>query len=224
MDDGSINTFGDDGSHIRLHTEGFSYDEHLVLQNILKIKFDINCNIAEYKKGNKKYNYLYLKKDDAALFQDLIKEYIHPSMDYKLLDEYKGYFDESLYFTYTDFKDISSRVISEIEYMGKETVYNIEVEDNNNYFVDAVLTHNCQNLTYDAFKAIITRIGTNSKYVFLGDVEQIDRKKKEESCLASILKTFEYEDYIGTIEFSDEDCVRNPIIPKILEKLREINV
>lgn len=87
-----------------------------------------------------------------------------------------------------------------------------------------VIIDESQNLSFDAFKAIITRIGTNSKYVFLGDVEQIDRKKKEESCLASILKTFEYEDYIGTIEFSDEDCVRNPIIPKILEKLREINV
>ena len=26
---------------------------------------------------------------------------------------------------------------------------------------------------------------------------------------------------IGTMEFTDEDCVRNPIIPKILTKLRE---
>ena len=26
---------------------------------------------------------------------------------------------------------------------------------------------------------------------------------------------------MGTIEFTDEDCVRNPIIPKILSVLRE---
>lgn len=67
----------------------------------------------------------------------------------------------------------------------------------------------------------MTRIGTNSKYIFLGDVEQIDRKKQEESCLSEVLDIFKDEDFVGTIEFGDEDCVRNPLIPLILEKLRE---
>ena len=84
-----------------------------------------------------------------------------------------------------------------------------------------VLIDEAQNLTHHTFKTIMTRIGTNSKYVFLGDVEQIDRKKKSESCLADVLDLFKDEDYIGTIEFTDDDCVRNPIIPKILQKLRE---
>lgn len=84
-----------------------------------------------------------------------------------------------------------------------------------------VLVDEAQNLTHHAFKTIMTRIGTNSKYVFLGDVEQIDRKRKVESCLADVLDIFKDEEYIGTVEFTDQDCIRNPIIPKILEKLRE---
>lgn len=84
-----------------------------------------------------------------------------------------------------------------------------------------VIIDEAQNLTNHHFKSIITRIGTNSKYIFLGDVEQVDRKHKEESCLSEVFELFEDEDFIGTIKFSDDDCVRNPIIPKILEKLRE---
>lgn len=84
-----------------------------------------------------------------------------------------------------------------------------------------VIIDESQNLTRHAFKSIMTRIGTNSKYVFLGDIEQIDRKKQSESCLAEVLDIFRDEDYIGTVEFLDEDCVRNPLIPKILDKLRE---
>lgn len=84
-----------------------------------------------------------------------------------------------------------------------------------------VIIDESQNLTRHAFKSIMTRIGENSKYVFLGDVEQIDRKKQSESCLAEVLDIFKDEDFIGTIEFSDDDCVRNPLIPRILEKLRE---
>lgn len=83
-----------------------------------------------------------------------------------------------------------------------------------------VIIDEVQNMDKHTFKTIITRIGENSKYIFLGDVEQVDRKRSEESCLESVLDIFKEEDYVGTLEFEDEDCVRNPIIPKILETLR----
>jgi phosphate starvation-inducible PhoH-like protein len=78
-----------------------------------------------------------------------------------------------------------------------------------------------QNIDSHTFKTLITRIGENSKYIFLGDVEQIDMKKKEDSSLQLVVDIFKDSDIVGTINFEDEDCVRNPIIPKILEKLRE---
>ena len=78
----------------------------------------------------------------------------------------------------------------------------------------------CQNLYLDAFKSIITRIGENSKYIILGDCQQIDRRHKKASILEKILSLFKDSDYVGTVEFQPEDCVRNPIIPKILDKLK----
>lgn len=88
--------------------------------------------------------------------------------------------------------------------------------DNSIVIIDEV-----QNLSYHTFKTLITRIGDRSKYILLGDVEQIDRRKKEESPLERIFEIFEADDNVGTLEFTDADCVRNPIIPKILSKLRE---
>lgn len=87
-----------------------------------------------------------------------------------------------------------------------------------------VIFDEAQNTTPHTFKTIITRIGTNSKYIILGDIEQVDRKNKKESCLSSVVEIFRESDCVGTIEFTDEDCVRNPIIPKILQKLREHNI
>lgn len=87
-----------------------------------------------------------------------------------------------------------------------------------------VIIDETQNIDDLTFKTIMTRIGENSKYIFLGDTEQVDRKHKNESCLATVLEIFSDSDLIGTMEFNDEDCVRNPIIPKILAKLRSNNI
>lgn len=87
-----------------------------------------------------------------------------------------------------------------------------------------VIIDEAQNIDAHTFKTMMTRIGENSKYIFLGDTEQIDRRKKSESCLQLVLDTFKDFPIIGTIEFKDEDCVRNPIIPIILAKLREVGI
>ena len=84
-----------------------------------------------------------------------------------------------------------------------------------------VIIDEAQNIDAHTFKTMMTRIGEDSKYIFLGDVEQIDRKKKSESCLQKVMDIFKDSPIMGTIEFTDEDCVRNPIIPKILSILRE---
>ena len=96
-------------------------------------------------------------------------------------------------------------------------------------YVRGITQDNCivvldesQNLSLNTFKTIITRIGSNCKYVILGDTEQIDRKKKEESCLQQIVDLFRDSQEIAVVEFTDDDCVRNPIIKPILEKLRTI--
>lgn len=87
-----------------------------------------------------------------------------------------------------------------------------------------VIIDEAQNIDNHTFKTMMTRIGDNSKYILLGDSEQIDRRKKSESCLQKVIEIFRDSPIIGSIEFTDEDCVRNPIIPIILAKLRENNI
>ena len=87
-----------------------------------------------------------------------------------------------------------------------------------------VIVDEAQNIDSHTFKTIMTRIGDNSKYIFLGDPEQVDRKKQDESCLNTVIRLFGDTNLMGTIEFTDADCVRNPIIPKILTILRDNNI
>ena len=69
---------------------------------------------------------------------------------------------------------------------------------------------------------IVSRIGENSKMIFLGDEMQIDVKRSE-SDFAKWVKTFENDEKIGCIRFLPEDCVRNPIITYVLNKIAETN-
>ncbi len=87
-----------------------------------------------------------------------------------------------------------------------------------------VIFDETQNISHETFKTIITRIGENCKYIFLGDTEQVDRKKKQESSLQTMIDILGPTGLVKTLEFSDDDCVRNPKIPKILEVLRQNNI
>ena len=117
-------------------------------------------------------------------------------------------------------KDASKNLISKglLEILPLAYVRGISI-DNSIVIIDEV-----QNFTDHIFKTIITRIGENSKYIFLGDSEQIDRKHIEESCLSKMLDIFKDSDLMGVINFTEEDCVRNPKIPKILNILKEHNI
>ena len=85
-----------------------------------------------------------------------------------------------------------------------------------------VILDETQNLSVNVFKSIITRIGKDSKYIIMGDTEQIDMKRREKSALSKIIKIFVDDDAVGVVEFQPDDCVRNPIIPHLLEKIKEI--
>jgi len=85
-----------------------------------------------------------------------------------------------------------------------------------------ILVDEVQNCNYEAFKTVITRIGEGSKYVLMGDVGQIDFRKKESSPFQRILDLFKDDTEIGTFEFDETDVIRHPIITHILKKLKEI--
>jgi phosphate starvation-inducible PhoH-like protein len=78
-----------------------------------------------------------------------------------------------------------------------------------------IIIDEVQNITIENIRTILTRIGFNSKMIFLGDTKQIDYKNKKNSALKFIMEKFHHLDEIGTIELGEEDVVRNPLIKKI---------
>jgi phosphate starvation-inducible PhoH-like protein len=79
-----------------------------------------------------------------------------------------------------------------------------------------VIIDETQNITIGNIRTILTRLGENSKMVFLGDVKQIDSKNKYDSALKFLVEKFVGLKQIGVIEFNKSDIVRHPII-KVIE-------
>lgn len=100
-----------------------------------------------------------------------------------------------------------------IEVMSISFIRGISVENS------ILLLEESQNCTPAEMKLILTRIGYNSKFFIIGDVEQSDKfKQLEKSGLYDAMKRLQNIDEIGLFEFTEEDIVRNPIISKILKR------
>ena len=59
-----------------------------------------------------------------------------------------------------------------------------------------------QNLTMHEIKTIITRIGSGSKLVLMGDLEQSDVKKKNTDFF-DVIQKMSYNNIVGTIELDN---------------------
>lgn len=77
MDDGTWTGYG-----LRIATNSFTLDEVILLNSILKNKFDLNTTIQPIYIKNK-YS-IYIKKDSINKLKSLILPYLHTSMYYKL--------------------------------------------------------------------------------------------------------------------------------------------
>lgn len=87
-----------------------------------------------------------------------------------------------------------------------------------------IIADEMQNVTLDNSRTLLTRIGSNSKLILLGDINQIDMKNKQESSLEVLLEMYQNVDSMGVIEMSQEDTnVRNPLITVIEEKFKEFH-
>lgn len=81
-----------------------------------------------------------------------------------------------------------------------------------------IIIEEAQNLSPSQCKAILTRIGSNSKLILSGDLDQSDRYKNvRDSGLFDIIIKHQNIPEIGFFEFKNSDVVRNPLIGKILD-------
>lgn len=85
-----------------------------------------------------------------------------------------------------------------------------------------ILVNEAEQYTKENLRLILTRMGENSKIVITGDSKQVNRKSiknKTDICgLTYAVDKLSDLDEVSTIEFEDEDIVRNKLITKILKK------
>ena len=84
-----------------------------------------------------------------------------------------------------------------------------------------IIVDETQNINKKNLRSITTRLGEDSKMIFLGDEEQIDMKDTTNSSLSYAMRYFKNLDEVGTVFFGEEDVVRHPLIKKIEQIFRE---
>ena len=82
-----------------------------------------------------------------------------------------------------------------------------------------ILLDETQNATPEQIKMFLTRIGTNSKIVVTGDLNQTD--KHGTNGLDDSIRRFFNIGRVGLSRFTKEDIVRHPIIAKLLERYED---
>jgi len=80
-----------------------------------------------------------------------------------------------------------------------------------------IIIDEAQNISIQNLKTIMTRLGENSRMVFLGDMKQKDIKDKKDSALEFLFEQFSHLDKIGVVSFTIDDVVRNSLIKDIEE-------
>lgn len=86
-------------------------------------------------------------------------------------------------------------------------------------FKDAfVILDEAQNMTPDQMKTFLTRLGTDTKCVINGDIDQVDIKGK--SGLLDAMEVLDGLESIGITRFVEEDIVRSGICKEILLRYR----
>ena len=84
-----------------------------------------------------------------------------------------------------------------------------------------IIVDEAQNITQKNMRSTMTRIGTDTKMIITGDTKQIDMKNTKLSSLDLVVKLFENKEDIGTMSFSINDIVRDPIVKLIEETFDE---
>ena len=76
-----------------------------------------------------------------------------------------------------------------------------------------IIIDEAQNISQDNIRTIMTRLGKDSKLIFLGDERQQDSKGG--NGLTFLMEHFTHIEEIGCVQFNKSDVVRNPLIAKI---------
>lgn len=92
----------------------------------------------------------------------------------------------------------------------------IEVAKGVTFIDSVVIVDECQDMDYQDFRTILTRVGKDSKIIFCGSEEQVDKSINESSCIHDIIKLKDS----GLVGFSTLTANhRNPMLTSIIKYL-----
>ena len=77
-----------------------------------------------------------------------------------------------------------------------------------------------QNATYEQIKMFLTRIGNHSRAIINGDIDQSDLPKSLQGGMLDVMNKLNNLEGVGICQLEATDIVRNPIIAKILDRLK----
>jgi phosphate starvation-inducible PhoH-like protein len=149
-----------------------------------------------------------LKTEEIGFLKGSMEEKMEPFM-YSFIGNFEKIIGKKLYESLKSEKHIE---ILPIAYLRGVNI------DNAIVIIDEV-----QNISVDNIRTILTRLGENSKMVFLGDIKQIDSKNKNNSALKFLVEHFNNVDRINVVEFNKNDIVRHPLIKTIEDIFDKVN-
>lgn len=131
--------------------------------------------------------------------------------------------DPYMWSFWTNFdKIIGKENVNKLKNQGLIEVWPLAFIRGSNIDNTITIVDEAQNITKNTMKTILTRIGKDSKMLFLGDEDQVDLKRKSDSCLNWYTEKFKDFEPFGIVKLSEKDEVRNPLISQYLKKLKEI--
>jgi phosphate starvation-inducible PhoH-like protein len=132
-------------------------------------------------------------------------EKIHPYL-VPILEEMEQYIGKMLL---TKFREAGVIEMCPLEYMRGRNFHN-----------SFMILDEAQNATYEQIKMFLTRIGMNSRAVINGDADQSDLPNFLRGGLEDVSKRLFALQGVGICQLDVTDIVRNPIIGRILERLK----
>lgn len=191
----------------RISSNNYDHINHNKIQAIFS-KFNIETKIY---KTRTYYEIVFNKENSIKLF-DLIRNYNHSNMDYKLNSG-----SNNKYIWNNKFLDYGTMIVTSKEYINHRVtnVYDIEVKDNHNFiigtksetnYIDGPIVSNCHHMSSEVFCNCLKKCNT---YYSLGLSGTMNRKDG---------LTFVFKMYLGEICFkTKEDNGENNVLVKAID-------
>jgi phosphate starvation-inducible PhoH-like protein len=90
-----------------------------------------------------------------------------------------------------------------------------------NFHNSFIILDEAQNATYEQIKMLITRMGSKSKCVINGDIDQSDLSSNLRGGLEECLDRLDNLRGVGLVELERCDIIRNKLIARVLDRLED---